>query len=211
MKRRVLAISASLLACCSRSRHGRRARAGRQARHPDDPRRRARPADQPAPLRALCRAPRPLHLRRDVGRPQIDDPEHPRHSQRHRRRPPQDQDPQPALAGRLLCRPIPLAGRRRPGGEAAAASQHPLGRGRRGQQLRHPRVPRSLRADRRRSLRRRQRRQRLAAGDGGLDRVHDLRRRQRPGQAAPGQRPRSSPGRSPSSASATRTGAAAAT
>ena len=60
-------------------------------------------------------------------------------------------------------------------------------------------------------LHRRQRRQRIAAGDGRLDRVHDLRRRQRPGQAPPGQRPAGSRGRSRSSASATRTGVAAAT
>ena len=78
----------------------------------------------------------------------------------------------------------------RPARRSGPTRQHPLGRRRGGQRLRHPRVPRFLRADRRRSLHRGQRRQRLAAGDGGLDRIHDLPGRQRPGQAPPEERPR---------------------
>ena len=123
---------------------------------------------------------------------------------------PQDQDPEPALAGRLLRRRVPLAGRHRPaakrprrvnihwGGvvEDNSFGTHEfldlceqLGA--------DPYVAANVGSG-------------IAAGDGGLGRVHDLRRRQRPGQAARRPTAASSRGRCRSSASATRTGAAAA-
>ena len=83
------------------------------------PRRPAGPGREQEHLRPLRRAPRPLHLRRHLGRRGLADPEHARHPQRRRRRAEEAEHPRAALAGRLLRRRVPLAGRHRPAREAA--------------------------------------------------------------------------------------------
>ena len=76
--------------------------------------RRPRRRHQPPPLRPLRRAPRPLHLRRLLGRRGLADPERARHPARRRRGAAGARHPEPPLAGRLLRRRVPLARRHRP-------------------------------------------------------------------------------------------------
>ena len=122
--------------------------------------------------------------------PGLPDPEHARDPQRRRRRAQGAEHPRAALAGRLLRRRVPLEGRDRPAREAPVDDQHPLGRSRRGQQLRHPRVHGPRGAARHGRLHHGQRRQRHPAGDDGVGRVHDLRRHLPDGQPAAPERPR---------------------
>ena len=104
------------------------------------------------------------------------------------------QHPRAALAGRVLCRRVPLEGRHRAPQRAADHDQHPLGRRDREQPLRHPRVPRPVRAARLRALHLRQRGQRHGAGMqewveyitfDGVSPMADLRKKN--GRAAPWQ------------------------
>ena len=164
---------------------------GRRAGQPaGDPCRPGQEHDQPEHLRPFLRAPRPLHLRGHLGGRGQPDPQHARHPQRRRAGAQEEQDSRPPLAGRLLRRRVPLDGRHRPAGEAPDHDQHPLGRRHGEQPLRHPRVPRPLRAARLRALHLRQRRQRHGPRDAAVGRVHDLRRRQPDGRPAQAERPR---------------------
>ena len=87
----------------------------------------------------------------------------------------------PALAGRLLRRRLPLAGRHRPARAAARAGSTSTGARSSRTTLWHARVRRLLPRYRRRALLLRQRRQRHAARDARLGRVLQLPRRQHAG------------------------------
>ena len=98
----------------------------------------ARTADQPACVRALFGAPRPVHLqRRLLGGRGFTDPQCPRHPLRYCGGHEGHPRPEHPLAGRLLCRRLPLAGRRGAEGGAHAHRQCPLGRGAGKQPFRH--------------------------------------------------------------------------
>ena len=140
------------------------------------------------------------------------DPERGRHPPRRRRGAAGAEHPQPALAGRLLRRRVPLEGRHRPAAsQRPPDGQHPLGRRRGEQPLRHPRVHGAVRAARRRAVHQRQRRQRHRPGDERVGRVPHPRRRQPDGRGCARRTAATSRGRCRSGASATRPGAAAAT
>ena len=137
--------------------------------------------------------------------------QHPRHPQRRRRRAQGAQGAERAMAGRLLRGRVPLAQGHRAGRPPCGDAQPELGRRHRAEHVRHARVHGLPRPDRRRGVHLGQRRVGHAAGGGRVAGVPDHRaadgaaRRSGPPTATP------RPTRSPTWASATRAGTAAAT
>ena len=125
-----------------------------------------------------------MYLRGHLGRGGLGDPQHRRHPQRRDRRPQEDQAPRHPVARRLLCRRLPLAGRRRASRGASPPRQHPLGRGARDQRLWHAGVRPLLPDGGGRALHRRQRGLGHRARAPRVGGVLQLRRRQHPGPPA---------------------------